>query len=115
MKTARDYDAAFDHYAQGNALKNSQSRYDADHMPDGSGGTASKSAQPISLSNPQASVTRRPIRSSSSDCPAPDPRLLEQILSSHSQIDGTLELPNVLSLAQILRRRHVNSATPVSR
>ena len=30
--------------------------------------------------------------------------LLEQILSSHSQVDGTLELPNVLSLSQRLRR-----------
>ena len=31
--------------------------------------------------------------------------LLEQILSSHSQVDGTLELPNILSLSQHLRRR----------
>ncbi len=30
--------------------------------------------------------------------------LLEQILSSHSQIDGTLELPNIISLSQKLRR-----------
>ena len=49
-------------------------------------------------------------------CDAPDPifivglpragsTLLEQILSSHSQVDGTLELPNILSLSQRLRRR----------
>ena len=31
--------------------------------------------------------------------------LLEQILASHSAIDGTLELPHVVSLAQRLRRR----------
>ena len=30
--------------------------------------------------------------------------LLEQILSSHSQVDGTLELPNILSMAHQLRR-----------
>ncbi|MEM7097664.1 MAG: sulfotransferase [Pseudomonadota bacterium] len=29
--------------------------------------------------------------------------LLEQILSSHSQVDGTMELPNIVSLAQRLR------------
>lgn len=29
--------------------------------------------------------------------------MLEQILSSHSQVDGTLELPNILSMAQTLR------------
>ena len=31
--------------------------------------------------------------------------LLEQILSSHSLVDGTQELPNILSLSQSLRRR----------
>ena len=31
--------------------------------------------------------------------------LLEQILASHSQIDGTLELPNILALAHCLRGR----------
>ncbi len=47
-------------------------------------------------------------------CPAPDPifivglpragsTLIEQILASHSQVDGTLELPNILTLAQSLR------------
>ncbi len=33
--------------------------------------------------------------------------LLEQILASHSQIDGTLELPNILALAHRLRGRRV--------
>ncbi|MEM8767774.1 MAG: sulfotransferase [Pseudomonadota bacterium] len=47
-------------------------------------------------------------------CPAPDPifivglpragsTLLEQILASHSMVDGTLELPNVIALSQRLR------------
>ena len=30
--------------------------------------------------------------------------LIEQILASHSMIDGTLELPNILSLAQKIKR-----------
>ena len=29
--------------------------------------------------------------------------LIEQILASHSMIDGTLELPNILTMAQDLR------------
>ena len=37
--------------------------------------------------------------------------LLEQILASHSQVDGTMELPNILSLAQKLRRGEVLSGT----
>jgi len=54
--------------------------------------------------------------------PAPDPifivglpragsTLLEQILASHSQIDGTLELPDILSLAQRLRGRGRSAET----
>jgi len=49
-------------------------------------------------------------------CPAPDPifilglpragsTLIEQILASHPDVDGTLELPNILSLAHRLRGR----------
>ncbi|HAG72072.1 MAG TPA: hypothetical protein DCL66_07685, partial [Gammaproteobacteria bacterium] len=38
--------------------------------------------------------------------------LIEQILSSHSQVDGTLELPNVLSLSQRLRRHSIDGVTP---
>ena len=35
--------------------------------------------------------------------------LIEQILASHSQVDGTLELPNILSLAHRLRGRNLVS------
>ncbi len=35
--------------------------------------------------------------------------LLEQILASHSQIDGTLELPNIMALAHRLRGRKASS------
>ena len=50
-------------------------------------------------------------RRETSGCDAPDPifivglpragsTLIEQILASHSQVDGTLELPNILSLCR---------------
>ena len=35
--------------------------------------------------------------------------LIEQILASHSQVDGTLELPDILSLAHRLRGRNIVS------
>ena len=100
----RDYDAAFDHYARGNALKKSQSRYDADDMSTDLEGQ--RRICTADFFEKRAGV----------GYDAPDPifivglpragsTLLEQILSSHSQIDGTLELPNVLSLSQNLRRR----------
>jgi len=106
-----DYPAAFDRYRRGNALKKSQSRYSADDM------SADLAAQARVCSADFFA------RRSGVGHEAPDPifivglpragsTLLEQILSSHSQIDGTLELPNILSLSQQLRRRGRQSGTP---
>jgi len=101
---AREYRASFEHYARGNQLKKTQSRYDSDKM------SAELAAQQT-LCSADFFTHRR-----GCGYPAPDPifivglpragsTLLEQILSSHSQIDGTLELPNILSYAQQLRRQ----------
>ncbi len=59
-------------------------------------------------------------RFANAGCASPDPifivglpragsTLLEQILSSHSMVDGTLELPNILSTAQTLKRKSRDS------
>ena len=42
----------------------------------------------------------RPTRSSSSECRARDRRLVEQILSSHSLVEGTSELPDMPAIAR---------------
>jgi tetratricopeptide (TPR) repeat protein len=98
-----EYELAFTYYDRGNRLKKVQSRYQAETM------TREMRAQ-------QAVCTRELFeRWSGAGHPAPDPifivglpragsTLLEQILSSHSQVEGTLELPNILSLSQRLRR-----------
>ena len=99
----REYEKSFLCYARGNQLKKAQSRYDADQM------TADLEAQ--------REVCTADFFAAREGCGevAPDPvfilglpragsTLLEQILSSHSQVDGTLELPNILSLSQRLRR-----------
>ena len=98
----KKYDQAFFHLDKGNQIKNSQSNYKIDQMNSelqlqqdvcdidffknlGDGGC--KSPDPIFiLGLPRAGST-----------------LIEQILASHSMIDGTLELPNILSLVQSLR------------
>jgi hypothetical protein len=98
------YEAAFRAYDAGNQLKRAESRYDANRMHDELKRTAE-------LCTPELFSAH-----AGHGCPAPDPifivglpragsTLLEQILASHSQVDGTLELPNVLSLVQQLRRR----------
>ena len=98
----KQYGDSFRFYAQGNDLKRRQSRYDADQM----------SAE-LALQRRYATRDLFEARRGVGD-PAPDPifvlglpragsTLIEQILASHSQIDGTLELPNILSLAHSLR------------
>lgn len=103
FEDAGDFDRAFSHYAAGNKAKKAQSRYVAEEMTDefeqqkklfsdkfikSLNGCGHSAADPIFIVGlPRAGST-----------------LLEQILSSHSQVDGTLELPNVLALVNDLRR-----------
>lgn len=99
-----DFEASFRYYAHANQLKKAQSSYNADRMSEDLGA--------------QREVCTSDLFKRRNDCghAAPDPifilglprsgsTLLEQILSSHSKVDGTLELPNILSLSQSLRRR----------
>jgi tetratricopeptide (TPR) repeat protein len=101
---------AFTFYERGNAHKKVQSRYKSSEL------TAEFAAQAEVFD--EAFVARH----RDTGCIAPDPifivglprsgsTLLEQILSSHSQVDGTMELPNMLSLAQKLRRGERMSST----
>jgi tetratricopeptide (TPR) repeat protein len=104
FEDAHDYARSFEYYAQGNRLKHQQSSYDPDKMSE-------------DLQHQRGYFTREVLESrANAGHPAPDPifivglpragsTLLEQILSSHSQVDGTLELPNILSTAQKLRRQ----------
>ncbi len=99
-----DFATSFRYYAQGNRLKKAQTTYNAEQMSrdleaqqhvctaelfERRAGCGHAAADPIFIVGlPRAGST-----------------LLEQILSSHSEVDGTLELPNILSLSQRLRRR----------
>ena len=97
-----EYEEAFFHLEKGNKIKNDQSQYSIERMDKelqaqidvcddsffndlGEGGNPTKDPIFI-LGLPRAGST-----------------LIEQILASHSMIDGTLELPNILSMAQSLR------------
>lgn len=97
-----EYDEAFFHLDCGNKIKNKQSKYSIEKMDrelqaqidvcnepffekQGNGGHETKDPIFI-LGLPRSGST-----------------LIEQILASHSMIDGTLELPNILSMAQSLR------------
>jgi tetratricopeptide (TPR) repeat protein len=106
-----DFKGAFTYYARGNELKQSQLHYKA-------GDNTADFADQKRACTPELFASH-----AGEGCQAPDPifivglpragsTLLEQILSSHSQIDGTLELPNILSLSGRLRRKGRSSGTP---
>jgi tetratricopeptide (TPR) repeat protein len=99
-----DYEQSFHYYEKGNQLKKAQSRYDAEMMTEDlraqqevctAGFFDSRQEWGHSAPDPIFIV----------GLPRAGSTLLEQILSSHSMVDGTLELPNILSLSQRLRRR----------
>jgi tetratricopeptide (TPR) repeat protein len=109
LEEQREFDESFRYYARGNALKRSELVYKPD-------------------------VTERNLRLQASVCtaeflaarqglgsPRPDPifivglprsgsTLIEQILSSHSKVDGTLELPEIPRLVQQFRTRKAGEA-----
>jgi tetratricopeptide (TPR) repeat protein len=104
LEDRKEYADSFAFYRQGNDLKRGQTRYSADAM------TAELRKQR------EVCTGELFDRHEGAGHPAPDPifilglpragsTLLEQILASHSQIDGTLELPNILALAHRLRGR----------
>lgn len=111
LEDRRDFPDSFARYAEGNQLKRNTSHYDADVMSlefaaqrqhcsaglfRGRAGAGAPADDPIFIVGmPRAGST-----------------LLEQILSSHSQVDGTQELPNVLAMSQQLRRRRVGDEVP---
>lgn len=94
-----DADAAFSHYAAGNELRRKSLRYDADD-------TSRFVDRLIAMATPEFLAARAGM-----GCDAPDPifilgmpragsTLVEQILSSHSAIEGTSELPDLPFLAR---------------
>ena len=97
---ARDHAASFAHYTAGNALRRTKIVYDADE-------TERFVDRSIAVFTPDFMAAHRDV-----GCAAPDPifilgmpragsTLIEQILSSHSQVEGTSELPDIPALARV--------------
>lgn len=104
LEDAQDHVAAFAHYDRGNRLRRTMVLHDADAFAAEVAATAATFAAPFL-------AARR-----DGGCPALDPifivglpragsTLVEQILSSHSQIEGTMELPDMMAIAGRLQSR----------
>lgn len=99
---------AFANYQRGNDLKRKQTRYTTDQMQ--AEFAAQKrycTADMIAAQSGKGHTASDPIFIVG--LPRAGSTLIEQILASHSQVDGTLELPNILSLAHRLRGRNLVS------
>jgi tetratricopeptide (TPR) repeat protein len=112
LEDAGDFANSFAHYARGNALRRAAVQYDRDRTT----GLVQRT---------QALYTREFFAARAGwGCQAPDPifivglpragsTLLEQILASHSQVEGTRELPDVLGFALELGSRDEPGGAPV--
>ena len=100
-------EAAFAAYAEGNRIRHGQLGYDPDDTHD-------QCVREAALFTPAFLAAR-----AEGGCSAPDPifvvglprsgsTLIEQILASHSMIEGTAELPDLMAIAARLAGRRVN-------
>ncbi len=96
--------SAFRHYDHGNRLRRTMVRHDADAF-------SAEIAATAGVFTAAFLAERR-----EGGCPAPDPifiiglprsgsTLIEQILASHSQVEGTMELPDMMMIASRLQAR----------
>ncbi|HUQ11762.1 MAG TPA: sulfotransferase [Steroidobacteraceae bacterium] len=104
LEDAGDYEESFQHYLEGNRLRREMIRYDADenhaHVERSRkvftrdffaerAGWGSNAPDPIFVIGlPRAGST-----------------LIEQILASHSRVEGTMELPDVIMLSRVVGMR----------
>ncbi|HET6553134.1 MAG TPA: sulfotransferase [Dyella sp.] len=98
------YEASFRHYAQGNAIRHGQLHYRAEE-------TSARVRHVQRRYSREFFAAREGV-----GCEARDPifivglpragsTLIEQILSSHSQVEGTMELPEITSITRLLREQ----------
>ncbi len=114
LEDARDHARSFEHYERGNRLRRELVQYDADE----------NSAQ---MRRSKQLLTREFFAARADwGSPAPDPifivglpragsTLIEQILSSHPLVEGTMELPDIIDMARSLgggRARGADSRYP---
>jgi tetratricopeptide (TPR) repeat protein len=106
-----EYAESFAYYERGNSLKKTECRYRPELLE-------SNASQQASVCTREFFAARQGV-----GCPDPAPifivglpragsTLIEQILASHSQVEGTMELAEIPRLVQDLRGREETDSTP---
>lgn len=104
LEDLEDFEAAFEAYRQGNSCRAAQLGYSAEH-------TMQQCRRSRALFNEQFFSDRAGLGSPARDpifivgLPRSGSTLIEQILSSHTAIEGTMELPDLVSIAHGLSER----------
>ena len=100
-----DYAQSWRYYERGNALKQAEIRY-LPEITEINTAAVGAALHPRVLRRARAAgVIRRPIPSSSLGLPRSGSTLIEQILASHSQVEGTQELADIQRIVMELRGR----------
>jgi tetratricopeptide (TPR) repeat protein len=99
LEDAGSYAESFEHYRQGNALRRAQVPYDPHRLHEHvKNSRALFTPQFLTATAGQGATAADPIFIVG--LPRAGSTLIEQILSSHSQVEGTMELPDLPALAQ---------------
>jgi tetratricopeptide (TPR) repeat protein len=94
----KQFDKSFEYYAKGNEIKRKIEPYDAKGIDT----LVSRNIRCFANTIEQAANQASPSPIFIVGLPRSGSTLLEQILASHSMVDGTRELPNILSIARQL-------------
>lgn len=112
LEDGGDYAGSFVHYQQGNALRRERVPYNADD-------TSARVSQAMRTYTAGYFRQRAGFGADAADpifivgLPRAGSTLLEQILSSHSLVEGTMELPEIISTVRALRQQgDSDHATP---
>lgn len=108
LEDAGEYAGSFEHYVTGNRLRRATTGYDPDEM-------TNHKQRCKELFSREFFSQRRSWGSAAPDpifivgLPRSGSTLLEQVLSSHSAVEGTMELPDVISIARALGGRKIRA------
>jgi tetratricopeptide (TPR) repeat protein len=109
LEDARDYGPSFESYARGNALRRSQSKYQADE-------TSAYIRRAKALFTHEFFASRAGFGARHADpifvvgLPRAGSTLIEQILASHSSVEGTMELPDLILMVSGLAGKSKSAA-----
>jgi tetratricopeptide (TPR) repeat protein len=104
LEDSGDYEESFEHYSLGNSQRRATVTYSADD-------TSARMQRSKKLFSRSFFQQREEFGADSPDpifvvgLPRSGSTLIEQILSSHSAVEGTMELPEIISMTRVLRQQ----------